>query len=147
MCERLDYMSVNGPAINSMLANKKHLTAIDEKLKALIEVRVSQINGCAFCVDLHLAQARAAGESGQRLDCLAVWQESGFFDEAERAALAWAEAITHLSENGAPQDLYDALGQHYSDRQIVDLTLIAAQINSWNRIAVSFGHKPDRRPD
>lgn len=147
MFERLDYVSVNGPAIHSMLACKNHLGSIDEKLKALVEVRISQINGCAFCVDLHLAEARAAGETAQRLDCLAVWKESGFFDESERAALAWAEAITHLSVNGAPQALYDDLTAHFSDKQIVDLTLVIAQINAWNRIAVSFGHRPDSRPE
>lgn len=143
--DRLNYMAVNGPAINSMLANKKHVDSIDEKLKALVETRVSQINGCAFCVDLHIAEARAAGETEQRLDCLAVWKECDFFEPSERAALAWAEAITHLSENGAPQHLYDTLKEHFSDRQVVDLTLAIAQMNAWNRIAVSFGHRPEKR--
>lgn len=145
MFDRLDYMSVNGPAINSMLACKNHLNSIDAKLQALIELRVSQINGCAFCVDLHATEARAAGESAQRLDCLAVWKECPFFEEHERAALAWAEAVTRISGNGTPQALYDALAVHFSDRQVVDLTLIIAQMNAWNRVAVSMGHKPDPR--
>ena len=145
MIERLDYVSINGPAIASMAKAKDHMTSIDVKLRAIVELRVSQINGCVYCVDLHATQARAAGETQQRLDCLAVWQECLFFSQTERAALAWAEAITLLSENGAPQPLFDQLKMHFSDQQIVDLTLIIAQMNAWNRLAVSFAHLPDPR--
>ncbi len=145
MIERLDYVSINGSAIASMAKAKDHMASIDVKLRAIIELRVSQINGCVYCVDLHATQARAAGETQQRLDCLAVWQESLFFSQTERAALAWAEAITLLSESGAPQPLFDQLKMHFSDQQIVDLTLIIAQMNAWNRLAVSFAHLPDPR--
>ena len=145
MIERLDYPGINGPAIASMLATKKHITSIDAGLQAMIETRVSQINGCAYCVDLHIRQAKQAGESEQRLDCLVVWRETEFFDPAEKAALAWAEALTHVSAEGAPQAVFDALSEHYSDEQIVDLTLIVAQMNAWNRIAIGFGHRPDAR--
>jgi AhpD family alkylhydroperoxidase len=121
------------------------MASIGRKLRALIELRVSQINGCAYCVDLHTTEARANGETQQRLDCLPVWRECSFFAESERAALAWAEAVTHVSSTGAPDDLYDALKAHFSDQQIVDLTIIIAQMNAWNRIAVGFRHLPEHR--
>lgn len=143
MIERLDYAAINSRAIDRMAAAKKHMVSINEKLRALVELRVSQINGCVYCVDLHANQAREAGETQQRLDCLVVWRECPFFDDSERAAFAWAEAVTQLSENGAPSDLYEGLKVHYSDVQIVDLTLIIAQMNAWNQLAVSFGHVPD----
>ena len=145
MIERLDYASINGPAIASMAKAKNHMPSIDDKLRALVELRVSQINGCVYCVDLHANQARSAGETQQRLDCLTVWQESPFFDDTEKAAFAWAEAVTLISERGAPKALYDVLFDHFSNEQVVDLSLIIAQMNAWNRLAISFGHVPDQR--
>ena len=147
MIERLDYVSINGPAITSMAKAKNDMPSINKKLRAVIELRVSQINGCAYCVDLHTIEARQAGETKQRLDCLPVWREVPFFDSAEKAALAWAEAITLVSENGAPEHLYNKLSDHYSENQVVDLTLIIAQMNAWNRLAISFGHGPDPRAE
>jgi len=143
MIERLDYVSINGPAIASMAKAKNDMPSIDRKLRAVIELRVSQINGCAYCVDLHTREARQAGETTQRLDCLTVWREVTFFDDAEKAALAWAEAITAVATNGAPEHLYNALSEHFSEQEVVDLTLIIAQMNAWNRLAISFGHGPD----
>ena len=147
MIERLDYVSINGPAIASMAKAKDDILSINDKLKALIELRVSQINGCAYCVDLHTIEARKAGETAQRLDCLTVWREVHFFDKAEKAALEWAEAITGIVANGAPEHLYAALFEHFSETEIVDLTLIIAQMNAWNRLAISFGHLPDARSE
>jgi AhpD family alkylhydroperoxidase len=147
MIERIDYVSVNGPAIASMAKAKNDMRSIDERLRAIIELRVSQINRCAYCVDLHTTQARAAGETQQRLDSLTVWQEGPLFDDREKAAFAWAEAITAISEQGAPKRLFDALSGHFSDVQVVDLTLIIAQMNAWNRLAISFGHVPDLRAE
>lgn len=145
MIERLDYISINGAAIGRMLKAKGDVGSIDDRLRALVELRVSQINGCVYCVDLHTTEARAAGETQQRLDCLPVWPECPFFDASERAALAWAEAVTLLAETGAPDPVFEALGAHFTDQQIVDLTLIIAQMNAWNRLAVSFRHLPDAR--
>ncbi len=145
MIERLDYVSINAPAIASMAKAKNAMPSIDEKLRALIELRVSQINGCAYCVDLHTTQARAAGETQQRLDCLTVWKDGAFFDDKEKAAFAWAEAVTLVSVCGAPKPLFDALSDYFSDTEIVDLTLIIAQMNAWNRVAISFGHLPEPR--
>lgn len=145
MIKRLNYPEINAKAVNGLAAVKKHVTSIDEKLQALIELRVSQINGCVYCVDLHAAQARDAGETQQRLDCVAVWQECEFFDARERAALAWADAVTLLPDTGAPDDLFEALAEHFSEQEIVDLTFIVATMNAWNRLAVSFRHLPEAR--
>lgn len=146
MIERLDYVAINGSAIASMAKASAEMPSIGAKLRALVELRVSQINGCAYCVDLHTMEARKAGETAQRLDCLTVWREVSFFDEAEKSALDWAEAITEISTKGAPEDLYAALSKHFSDAEIVDLTLIISQMNAWNRLAISFSHLPDARP-
>jgi len=147
MFKRLDYDSINAPAIRSMARAKKDMPSIDKKLRAIIELRVSQINGCAYCVDLHTTEARAADETQQRLDCLTVWREVPFFSEAEKAALAWAEAVTMITGRGAPEPLFNALQEHYPDEQIVDLTLIISQMNAWNRLSISFGHLPEPRLD
>lgn len=143
MTARLDYAAINMPALSAMLKAKPHMGSISADLRAIVELRVSQINGCAYCVDLHSHEARAAGVAQRKLDCVAVWREAPFFDAAERAALDWAEAVTRIAEGGAPQALFDALGAQFSDQQVVDLTLIIAQMNAWNRLAVSFGHGPD----
>ena len=147
MINRLDYVSINGPAIARMAKAKDAMPSISEKLRAIVELHVSQINGCAYCVDLHTTQARAAGVSRQSLDCLTVWRECAFFSESDKAALAWADAVTLVSEKGAPEALYQALFAHFSHSQIVDLSLIIAQMNAWNRLAISFAHVPDQRAE
>jgi len=145
MIERLNYLEINSKALNGIASASKHVASIDNKLRAIVEVRISQINGCVYCVDLHTTQARDAGETQQRLDCLAVWHECKFFEESERAALAWAEAVTLLPDTNAPDDLYKHLKDHFSEQQIVDLTLIISLMNAWNRLAVGFRHLPDAR--
>lgn len=145
MTKRLNYAGINGAAIAAMAAAKTQMKSVDAGLRALIELRVSQINGCAYCVDLHTTEARAAGEEQQRLDCLTVWRETQFFSAPERAALAWAEAVTRVADEGAPAAFYDALCAQFTDEQVVDLTLIVAQMNAWNRLAISFEHRPIAR--
>ena len=147
MIERLDYVSINGPAIASMAGAKDKMPSIDAGLRALVELRVSQINGCAYCVALHSDEARQVGETQQRLDCLTVWREVAFFTDAEKAALGWAEAVTKVTEAGVPEPLFRTLSEHFSQEQVVDLTLIIAQMNAWNRVAISFGHVPDAKPE
>lgn len=147
MIERTNYVEVNGKATDRLAAVNKQVVSIEPKLKAMIELRVSQINGCVYCVDLHATQAREAGETQQRLDCLAVWRECRFFDETERAAFAWAEAVTLLPETNAPDELYENVRAHFDEQQIVDLTLIISLMNAWNRLAVSFRHLPDERTE
>jgi len=130
-----------------MAKAKAGTASIGRKLRAIIELRVSQINGCAYCLDLHTREARQAGETQQRLDCMTVWKKASFFDDAEKAALGWAEAITLIAKDGAPQPLFDELMKHYSDAEIADLTLIISQMNAWNRLAIGFGHGPDPLPE
>lgn len=142
---RLNYLEINSRATNGLAAINKHVSSIDDKLRALVELRVSQINGCVYCLDVHAEQARAHGETQQRLDCLAAWHEYPFFNEAERAALAWADAVTLLPDSHASDDVYDNLRQHFSDQEVVDLTLVISLMNAWNRLAVSFRHLPDVR--
>ncbi len=143
MIKRLPYSDLNERAVNGFAALAKHVTSIDAKLQALVELRVSQINGCVYCLDLHARQARAAGEVQQRLDCLAAWQEYPLFNERERAAFAWAEAVTLLPDTHAPDDVYEALFGQFSEQEIVDLTLIVAFMNTWNRLGVAFRELPD----
>ncbi len=136
---------LNRPAIDALAAGAEHIASIDKKLQELIKMRVSQINGCAFCLDMHATEARKLGESQQRLDCLPAWGECNLFDAAERAALGWAEALTDVSHTHAPDDDYDALVPHFSEQQIVDLTLVVAMINAWNRIAIGHRTQPPHR--
>ncbi len=144
MSLRANYYQQNRPAIDALAAIGKEFS-IEPKLRALVELRVSQINGCLFCVDRHSHEARNAGEAQQRLDCLVAWRESRLFDDQERAALDWAEALTNISTTHAPDASYDSLAAHFSERQIVDLTLIVSCMNAWNRIAIGHRTQPPRR--
>ena len=143
MIKRLNYGGINSPAVGGFAALKKHVSAIDDKLKALVELRISQINGCVYCLDLHAREARELGELQQRLDCLAAWHESPLFTQREKAALGWAEALTHISQTHAPDDSYAEVKASFSDVEVVDLTLIISFMNSWNRLAIAFRHTPE----
>jgi AhpD family alkylhydroperoxidase len=147
MIQRTNYPAVNPKATNGLGAVNAHVTSIDGKLRAMVELLVSQINGCVYCVDLHAEQARMNGERQQRIDCISVWLECPFFDDRERAAFAWAEAVTHLADTNAPDELFEGLRAHFNEQQIVDLTFIISLMNAWNRLAVSFRHMPNERPD
>ncbi len=111
---------------------------LDHGLLELVKLRCSQINGCAFCVDMHARDARKAGESPRRLDAVAVWRESPLFNHKERAALAWAEAVTLVSVDRVPDDVYQWVSQHFDGKELVDLTFAVIAINSWNRLAIAF---------
>lgn len=139
---RADYRAINPDAIRGLASVGKHLDAIDASLRALLELRVSQINGCAYCVDKHANEAREAGESQQRLDCLTVWEESELFSDDECAALAWAEVLTGLADRYDTADSYASLMKYFSEEEIVDITLVVATMNAWNRIGVGFDFKP-----
>ncbi len=140
---RLDYLAAAPQAIQALSSAGKYLHAdkFDPKIKALVELRVSQINGCAYCLSVHTQEARALGETQQRLDCLSAWRETEFYTEREQAALAWAESLTLIAEKHAPQDIYDAAARHFPGQELVDLTLVIVNMNAWNRIAIGF-HKP-----
>jgi AhpD family alkylhydroperoxidase len=140
---RIDFYAAAPGATQALIGVGKYLHAekFDPKLKALVELRVSQINGCAFCLNQHTQEARALGESQQRLDCLSAWRETTFFTEREEAAFEWAETLTLIAEKQAPQEIYDAATKHFSEKELVDLTLVVVNMNAWNRLAIGF-HKP-----
>ena len=142
---QVNYAEINRRALELLLSTKKHLTAVDSKLKALVEIRVSQINGCAYCVDLHTAEARELGEDQQKLDCLSVWQESQLFTDVEMAALDWAESVTNISLVSNIEERLKVLLKHYTEAEVVDLTFIVSVMNSLNRMAISLGDKPSKR--
>ncbi|HEX4142200.1 MAG TPA: carboxymuconolactone decarboxylase family protein [Pirellulales bacterium] len=145
MSPNIDYYQLNKPAFDALGSVGKQIASIEPKLRALVELRVSQINGCGYCVDIHSVKARSHGETQQRLDCLAAWWECDFFSPAESAALRWAEAVTSISHSHAPSELLEALKPHFSELQIVDLTLIIATMNAWNRIAIAHHKHPAQR--
>jgi AhpD family alkylhydroperoxidase len=147
MSNRINYRTVGADTYQALLAVHQHLAKVfpDAKLRALLELRVSQINGCAYCLDMHANEARHLGETQQRLDCVAAWREAPFFTERERAALAWAESLTHVAETRAPDELYLEVKKHFSDKELVDLTAAIGMINLWNRMSVAFRSEPRER--
>jgi AhpD family alkylhydroperoxidase len=142
--KRLNYRHASPEGFAAMLnlASTLHASSIPTVLRALVEIRVSQINGCAFCLDMHATEARQAGATQRQLDLVAAWQEADCFDERERAALAWAEAVTLIRETRAPRELYDEARRHFSDRELADLTLIVTTMNAWNRLNVALRVPP-----
>jgi AhpD family alkylhydroperoxidase len=111
---------------------------IDHRLFLLVEIRASQINGCAYCIDMHTKDARAAGETEQRIYALNAWRETPFFSDRERAALEWTEAVTLIANTHVPDDVYERVSAHFSEAELVALTFGVAVINSWNRLVTSF---------
>jgi AhpD family alkylhydroperoxidase len=113
-------------------------SGLERPLIDLVKVRASQINGCAYCIDMHTKDARAAGETEQRLYALDAWRETPFFSDRERAALEWTESITHVAETHVPDEVYERVQQQFNETELVSLTLAAVTINAWNRFAVAF---------
>ncbi len=144
MKARLDISKVSPAGIAAMRQLQAHVDGcgLEHSLLELVKTRASQINGCAYCLDMHTKDARAAGESEQRLYALSAWRETPFFSARERAALAWAEAVTRLAEDPVDDAVYAELRAHFSEREAVDLTLALVAINGWNRLAVSFRTPP-----
>lgn len=140
MPKRANYLKVSPELIEAYSGAAKTLesSSIEPKLRYLIELRVSQINGCAYCVGLHTRQLREEGEDQKRLDSLIVWPEVTCFNDRERAALEWAEAVTRIESSRAADSIYEQLAEHFSEKEIVDLTFVVANMNLWNRIAISF---------
>ncbi|HET7026389.1 MAG TPA: carboxymuconolactone decarboxylase family protein [Candidatus Limnocylindrales bacterium] len=137
---RLDYRHVLPAASRAMSELERVVDAsgLDPKLRELVKLRASQINGCAYCVDMHTKDAMAIGEDVQRLHLVAVWREAPVFSPRERAALEWTESLTLLSETGAPDDVYAEVAREFGPEQLVALTLAIVAINGWNRLAVGF---------
>lgn len=137
---RLNYFGAAPVAMKAMLALEEANKAVSLSLalRELVKMRVSQINGCAYCLNMHAPEARAAGISQQKLDVLVAWRESPAFDARERAALAWSEALTRLEQTAAPDADYAQLVAAFTPQECVELTLVINTINAWNRFAVGF---------
>ncbi len=140
MTQRIDWKAVapEGYAAQLGLETYARRSGLESSLLELVKTRVSQINGCAYCLDMHTKDARAHGESEQRLYALAAWRETAFYSDRERAALAWTEAVTRIAENGTSGALHAEMRRHFSERELVDLTLAIVAINGWNRLAIAF---------
>lgn len=140
MKERIDYRKAAPGAYQAMQGIEAYLrqSGLERTLLELVKTRVSQINGCAHCLDMHTKEARAAHETEQRLYLLPAWREAPFYSERERAALAWAEAVTQISANPVSDELYTEVRRQFDEKSLVDLTLAIIGINGWNRLAVPF---------
>lgn len=139
MESRIDITKVDPKAYQAMagLETYVHHTGIEKPLLDLVKMRASQINGCAYCLDMHSKDARAAGETEQRLYELNAWRETPFYSERERAALAWTESLTLVSETHVPDEDFEEVKKHFSEAEIVALTIAVVAINGWNRIAIA----------
>ena len=144
MEQRLDFYKANPAAIKALLGVEERIgkSALQKSLTELVRLRASQINGCAFCVDMHTSDARKGGETERRLATVVVWRETPFFTDRERAALEWTEALTLVSQGHVPDAVWNAVRPHFSDEELVDLTLLVSAINAWNRFAISFRKMP-----
>lgn len=120
------------------LSHYTHNCGLDPALAELVKIRASQLNGCAYCLEMHTREARAMGETEPRLHLLAAWRESPLYTERERAALAWTEAVTLVAESRVPDDVYEAARASFSAEELVKLTLAIGVINTWNRLAIAF---------
>src|ERR1035437_1539443 len=144
MKTRIDYKQVAPAVFQAMLAFETfvHSCGLDPVLLELIKIRASQINGCAYCLDMHTKDARAQGETEQRIYALNAWRETPFFTEKERAALAWTEAVTLVATSQVSDEVYEPMRRHFSELEMVNCTAAVVAINGWNRLAVSFRSVP-----
>lgn len=144
MKERIDAMKVAPGAYKAMLGLETYVrtSGLEQPLLELVRMRSSQINGCAYCLDMHSKDARAAGETEQRLYALNAWRETLFYTDRERAALEWTEALMLITEGHVPDEVYESVRKHFSEKEIVDVTAAVVTINAWNRIAITLRAVP-----
>jgi AhpD family alkylhydroperoxidase len=149
MKARIDYRTADSKAIQMLLGIERHISTstLEHKLLHLIKMRASQINGCAYCLDMHSKDARAEGETEQRLYSLDAWEEAPYYSDRERAALAWTDAVTLLGNGHVPDSVYENVRAQFSENEIAVLTLAVGMINTWNRLNVAFrtpagGYRP-----
>jgi len=144
--ERMDYRKAAPDALKAMLQVETYArrSGLEHSLLELVKYRASQINGCAFCMDMHTKDARAAGETEQRLYTLSAWRECPYYSDRERAALAWTEAVTEIARDGVPDAIYEQAREQFSEKELVDLTMAVVAINGWNRLAISFHALPGK---
>ena len=140
MSKRIDYAKVAPDAFRAMLGLERyvHASGLEAPLLLLVKLRASQINGCGYCLDMHTKEARAAGETEQRLYVLDAWREAPFYSERERAALAWTEALTLVAQGHVPDEAYEAAREQFNERELVDLSIAVVAINGWNRLTIGF---------
>jgi AhpD family alkylhydroperoxidase len=140
MTTRLNYFAVAPKAVEAMVGLETAVreSGLEYSLIELVKMRASQINGCGFCLHMHSQDARKAGESEERLHLIAAWRESSLYTPREQAGLAWTESLTRLADTGAPDADYEPLKEHFTEAEIVQLTMLIVTINSWNRLAVGF---------
>lgn len=140
MTQRLDYQTASPDAMKAMIHVEQtvHRSGLEESLLELVKMRASQLNGCAWCLDMHSKDARAEGETEQRLYLLPVWREAPCYSDRERAALAWTEAVTQLRGGEVPDGVYAEARRHFDEKVLVDLTLAVIAINGWNRLNIAF---------
>lgn len=143
---RMNYAKAAPGAMKAMQALEAYIAecGIEPGLQDLVKLRASQMNGCAYCVDMHSLDARAGGETEQRLYALPVWRETPFFTARERAALLWTEALTLVARDHVPDEVYEQVRPHFTDEELANLTLVIATINAWNRFGVGFRDVPGR---
>lgn len=137
--DRINVYAAAPDAMEAMMAVEASVmtSGLEASLTELVKMRASQINGCAFCIDMHAQNARARGETEQRLYLLNAWRDSPLFSPRERAALEWTESVTNIAETHAPNDAYEAAAAHFEEKELAYLTVVIAQINAWNRIAIA----------
>jgi AhpD family alkylhydroperoxidase len=140
----MNLTSLSPAGINAMVGLETYLRqcGLEKQLLHLIKFRASQINGCAYCLDMHYRDLRAGGETEQRLACLPAWRECPFYTDRERAALAWTEAVTLVADTHVPDSVYDQARGQFSEKELADLTLAVATINAWNRLSISARTAP-----
>lgn len=141
MAKRLDYAKLSQEGIRGLGMLEAYIrhSGLEQSLLDLVKLRASQINGCAYCIDMHTKDARAAGETEQRLYLLSAWREAPSYSEREQAALAWTEAVTRISPESIDDELYQAARRQFTEKELADLTLAIVAINGWNRLAISLG--------
>jgi len=144
MQPRIDYLKSGRGVVEAMLGLEKYIrqSGLEESLLNLIRMRASQINGCAYCLDMHWKDARALGESEQRLYGLDAWEESPYYTDRERAALAWTEALTKVREGHVSDEVYERVRPHFTEKELADLSLAITSINSWNRLNIAVRTVP-----
>ncbi|MDN0073757.1 carboxymuconolactone decarboxylase family protein [Crenobacter sp. SG2303] len=143
--QRIRYDEVAPHVLKAMLGLEKALaeTQLEPSLRELVKIRASQLNGCAYCVDMHSSDALKAGEQTRRLLSLTTWHETPFFSARERAALLWTETLTLVSERHAPDEIYQQVAEHFNERELAELTFAIATINAWNRIGIGLAMQPE----
>jgi len=140
MKARIEYDNFVPEIYKALMPLEHHVrkSGLEESLLELVRMRASQLNGCAYCIDMHSKDARAKGETEQRLYALDAWRETPFYSDRERAALEWTEAVTLITNGHVPDAVFEAVRQHFSDQELVNLTLAITSINTWNRLSISF---------